>query len=109
MIASVYNITVTQGTSFSLPVAITDSSGGAINLTGYTAKAQIRYGAQLAATFTVSGSLGSSGQFSLILTPAQTAQVPGLPCVWDCLLEYGTDVFQILHGRVDVVPIITQP
>jgi hypothetical protein len=111
MVAATYNITVGQGTSFALQVALTDASGSAINLTGYEVKSQIRqdFGSPVLAAFGVTGPLGAAGTFVLSLTSAQTAALPLTVCKWDCLLEISTEVDQILRGTLSAFPVITQP
>ena len=111
MVAAKYNIVIARGASFSLPIALTDTSGSASNLTGYTVKSQIRkeYGLPPVMSFTVTGTLDTSGKFSLTLLPAQTASLSVGAYVWDCLLEINGEVDPLVGGGVTVTPLVTQP
>ena len=42
MTAAIYNAICEQGATFSFPLALTDSTGNPLNLTGYSAEMQVR-------------------------------------------------------------------
>jgi hypothetical protein len=104
------NITIDQGTTFSTSINLTDDNGDAINLTGYTARSQMRkhYTSSNSQSFTVS--LGEvSGIVSLGLTASQTANlVPGR-YVYDVEVVSGANVVsRIIEGIVTVTPEVTR-
>ena len=73
--AQVANIYIDQGSDFVIQVDVTDAAGDVLNLTGYTASAQIRktYSSSTAtATFTCSHSSGG-GEVTMSLTDTQTS------------------------------------
>ena len=72
--AIIANIFIDQGTDFSITVDVTDTSGGALNMSGYSAAAQIRktYGSSsVSSTFSTSIA-ENTGQVTLSLTDTQT-------------------------------------
>lgn len=111
MSAQLYNITIEQGSDFSLPVTLLTSGSVPMNLTGYQAKAEIRraYNSpQVVAELSPSGSMDTSGQFSLVLTPAQTGALPVLVGVWDLIIYSGTDTLRLLSGSATISPQVTK-
>jgi len=80
-----------------------DEAGDPIDLTGITGdsfcKVYDGFEGSLVATFTVTGHVG--GQFTLELDEATTAglagaaEVSGRECVWECVLDDGTDEAQM--------------
>lgn len=81
MSKATYDIELTQGDSFSLPITITDNATipVAINLTSTTITADIKQHVKNTAAlvaFTVTITNAAAGQFTLSLTPTQTALLP---------------------------------
>ena len=75
--AIIANLYIDQGTDFSVTVDVTDSAGDVLNLSGYSASAQIR---KTYASSTVAASFGTSiseaaGQVTLTLTDTVTAGI----------------------------------
>ena len=87
------NISIDQGTSFSTQIDLTDENDDPIDLTAYTASAEIRRwysSTDAAATFTAStGANTTAGILTLSLTAAQTSN-----------LEYGRYVYDVISERV---------
>ena len=72
--AIIANLYIDQGTDYSITVDCTDSAGEVLDLTGYTAAAQMRktYGSSsISATFTTTIT-PSTGKVKLELTDTQT-------------------------------------
>lgn len=111
MSAATYNITIEQGTTYTLPLIIS-ASASPRNLTGYTASAQIRdaYDTDnLIASFGISGSLNSSGTFALTLDSTTTSTLPApQKCVFDVKLTSGSYSERILQGYASITPAVTQ-
>ena len=77
--AVISNIFIDAGADFTTTVTVTDSTGSAVNLSGYSHAAQIRksYDSSSAtASFTTATSDASAGQFTLALSNSQTAAIP---------------------------------
>ena len=105
------NLTIDQGSSFLAYVDVTDSSGNALNLNGYTVAGQIRktYSSLTAVSFSASVSNALGGTISLGLGDTVTnAMKPGR-YVYDVeiLTSSGTRT-RVLEGQVEVTPGVTQ-
>jgi hypothetical protein len=105
------NLTVDQGSHFLAYVDVTDASGNALNLNGYTVAGQIRktYSSLTAVSFSASVSNALGGTISLALGDTVTnAMKPGR-YVYDVeiLTSSGTRT-RVLEGQVEVTPGVTQ-
>jgi hypothetical protein len=105
--AALSNIYIDQGSDFSTIISLTDSNSDALNLTGYSALAQIRktYGSTtIAGTFTTSLS-ADSGQLTLSLADTVTAAMTSGRYVYDVLLTDGSgDKTRVLEGQAILTP-----
>lgn len=115
MIPANYPITVYQGDDFDLVFRIKNNLGEYLNLTGYTARAQIREsfdGPDVLAQFSaaIADQIASPGGVILALTPAQTTALPRSGGVWDVQLEdsFRTEIRTYLAGRVTVLEQVTR-
>lgn len=81
------DLTIQQNATFSVALQLKDSTGTALNMTGYTVAAQVWSAGRLSKitdlTFTWTAQL--TGQFKLSLTAAQTTLI-GPDGVWDMLV-----------------------
>ena len=81
MSAGAYDITCEQGATFSRTLTVKDSSGNARNLSGYTARMQVRRLVSSSSTLieltTTNGriSLNSSGEIALSISASDTASL----------------------------------
>jgi hypothetical protein len=104
------NIVVDQGTTFSTNISLTDENGDALDLTGYTARSQMRkhYTSSNSQSFTVSLN-SSEGTVILTLTANQTSSlVPGR-YVYDVeVVSAANVVSRIVEGIVTVTPEVTR-
>ena len=105
--AALSNIYIDQGSDFSTVISLTDSNNDALNLTGYSALAQIRktYGSTtIAATFTTVLTT-DSGQLTMSLTDVVTAAMTSGRYVYDVLLTDGSgDKTRVLEGQAVLTP-----
>lgn len=104
------NIVVDQGTDFSATIDVTDSAGGAYNLTGYTVAAQMRknYASSTATTFTSSHN-GSSGQITLVLLKSTTSSLEPGRYLYDVeITSSGNNTLRVVEGIVTVTPGMTR-
>lgn len=117
MPAGQHDITIEQGATFKLDVTWkTGSPAAAVNLTGYTARMQVRrsHKAESALlTFTTeNGAItlgGAAGTIAVRGLATLTDDVPAKPCVYDLELVSGAgEVTRLLEGSVTVTPEVTR-
>ena len=120
MIAGVYNFIYQQGTSLTFLVDYQDNLNQPIDLTGYTARGQIRRSVRdesPTATFTIVIEDPTQGRLRVSLPPESfaTAKLSGstpadqTPFVYDIEIESGSgDVTRILQGTINVRPEVTR-
>jgi hypothetical protein len=105
--AALSNIYIDQGSDFQTVISLTDSNSDALNLTGYTALAQIRktHGSStIAATFGTTLTT-DSGQVTLTLADTVTAAMGSGRYVYDVLLTDGSgDKTRVLEGQAILTP-----
>jgi hypothetical protein len=105
------NIFIDQGTDFSITVDVTDSAGDVLDLSNYTASAQIRktYGSSnVSATFTTSIS-ELAGQVTLSLNDTQTTGLESGRYVYDLnITSAGGQTTRVIEGQAIVTPGVTR-
>lgn len=87
---------VYAGDDLVLEVDVTDDQGAAVDLTGYTAEAQIRASAEAPTAIDFTTAL-TANKITLTLTSAETESLP-LKGVWDVQITSGTGVVSTLTG-----------
>jgi hypothetical protein len=110
--ATISNIFIDQGADFSTTVTITDSNGDALDLTGYTALAQIRktYESTTATAFTSTfESPRTAGQITISLTDTETSGFEYGRYVYDLLITdaSGTKT-RVVEGIATVNPSVSR-
>jgi hypothetical protein len=111
-----YDLEIQQGATLSLTATWKDSAGAAINLTGYTARMQVRSAYDATSTIlsltsssgiTLGGAAGTIAiTASATVTAALTAPWAG---VWDLeLVSGGGVVTRLLEGAATVSPEVTR-
>ena len=116
MSAGSYDIYIEQGATLSLPIVWKDSSGTVINITGYTARMQVRQSVNsstvLLSATTENGKLvidGSLGKVTISLSAADTAAITWHTGVYDLeLVSSGGVVTRLLEGAVVVSREVTR-
>ena len=109
--ASISNIFIDQGATFTTTVTVTDSSGSAVNLSGYSVAAQIRktFLSASATAFTATISNASSGEITISLSPTQTAALEAGRFVYDVVITAsGGTKTRVVEGQVTVNPSVTR-
>ena len=113
--ATKVNLSIDQGSDFSASLTAKDAAGNTINLTGYNARAKMRYAYSTgqATDFTAtinSGVAGAgfvSGLVDLSLTSTQTSGLVVSDQVYDVELYSGDYVVRIQQGIVSISPEVT--
>ena len=109
--AIIANIYIDQGTDYSITVDVTDSAGDILNLSGYTAAAQIR---KTYSSSTVSETFSTSiaeatGQVTLSLTDTQTSGLSSGRYVYDLnITSSGGSTSRVIEGQAIVTPGVTR-
>ena len=106
--AIIANLYIDQGTDFSITVDCTDVSGEVLNLTGYTAVAQIRKtysSSTVSATFSTSIN-ASAGQVTLSLTDTQTSGLESGRYVYDLNITKTStsETTRVVEGQAILTP-----
>jgi hypothetical protein len=98
------NIIIDQGASFNTEISLTDESGNALNLSGYSANSQIRkwYTSSNAINFNITL---NSGIIYLSLSSNTTGSLEAGRYVYDVILRDGSNsVTRVVEGIVTVSP-----
>ena len=111
--ATISNIFIDCGADYSTTVSVTDSTGSALDLTNYTAAAQIRKtyeSASATVAFTVAfNSDRTTGKLDRSLTGAQTAAISHGRYVYDVLITSGASAkTRVVEGIATFNPRVTQ-
>jgi hypothetical protein len=110
--ATISNIFIDQGASFSTTVTISDSDGSALDLTAYTALAQIRktYESTTAIDFTTEfASDRTTGQITISLTDTQTSTFESGRYVYDLVITGVNGVkTRVVEGIATVNPSVSR-
>lgn len=110
--ATIQNISIDQGTTFSLTITVTDLNNNALDLTNYTARSQMRrsYGASSYVAFTATiDDDPTTGELTISLTPTQTSALKIGRYVYDVEIEDNAgNVTRVLEGIITVTPEVTR-
>ena len=112
MPAAYQNLYLEQGATFSTTITIDDVYGEVFDLTGFTAKSQVRksyYSTNPTATFSTTINI-TNGTITLDLDSANTANIPAGRYVYDTIINdpSSNTVTRILEGIIDVSPRVTR-
>ena len=109
--ASISNIFIDQGATFTTTVTVSDANGDAVSLTGYSVAAQIRKShlSSTSTAFTASISNASAGEITISLTDSQTTSLESGRYVYDVLITAsGGTKTRVVEGQVTVNPSVTR-
>ena len=110
--AIISNLVIDQGSTFQADIDVTDASGDALNLTGYTAAGQMRktYTSSTATDFTASIQSAAAGTVRISISATQTNALKAGRYVYDAeITKTATgEVTRIVEGQVDVTPGVTR-
>ena len=105
--AIIANLYIDQGTDFSVTVDVTDTAGDILNLSGYSATAQIRktYSSSSVSASFATSIAESTGQVTLSLTDTQTTGLSAGRYVYDLNITSGGGVTsRVIEGQAIVTP-----
>lgn len=114
MLAGRYDLTIEQGATFTLSMFYQDDAGAAVDLTGYSARMQLR--SAVASTdvalslTTENGRIaidGARGLIALTILAADTATISGAG-VYDLEVVLGATVHRIMEGSYTINPEVTR-
>jgi hypothetical protein len=109
--ATISNLFVDAGSSYSNIITVASSTGAPLNLAGYTVKSQLRksYQSSVAYNFNASVLNAQAGQVRLELTPTQSEAIPPGRYLYDVEITSPTSSrTRVVEGVVTVTPQITQ-
>lgn len=116
MAAATHNILIEQGATFQLNLVWKDSGGTPINLTGYTARMQVRRKYSdpvILLNFTTeNGAIVLGGALGTIVVTGLatlTDDLPAKPCVYDLeLISASGFVTRLIEGAATITPEVTR-
>ena len=115
MTAGAYDITAEQGAAFAMRATYKDSNAAAVDLTGYTARMQVRKSVASATVIlelTTSNSRitlgGSAGTVDLAVTAADMAAISAGVYVYDLELVNDSAVTRLIQGAFTVSAEVTR-
>lgn len=109
--AIIANLYIDQGTDFSITVDVTDSAGDILELSDYTAAAQMR---KTYSSSTVSATFATSiaplaGQVTISLTDTQTSAIEAGRYVYDLNITSAAGLTtRVVEGQAIVTPGVTR-
>jgi hypothetical protein len=112
MTAANYNLTIDQGSDFAIDLVVKDDSV-VKNLTGYSARAQMRNtkgAAAIAATFTCTIPSAADGEVKMELPNATSSSISAGKYYYDLELYTSSDaiVSRLMQGTVIITPEVTR-
>ena len=110
--AAYVEITIEQGANLTSTVTVNDTQGDSVNLSTYSASAQLRksYYSSSANTLTATITGNANGQITLSMTAANTANLTPGRYVYDLIIRNSTDnsVTRVVEGTAVVLPSVTR-
>jgi hypothetical protein len=108
--ATIQNLYIDQGTTYSLTITVSDQNGDVKDLTDYTVTAQLRksYYSSTATSFTASASSPTDGEITISLTATQTSALKAGRYVYDIEIESDEETLRVLEGIVVINPEVTR-
>lgn len=113
--AIISNLTIDQGSTFSVDIDVTDADGDALNLASYNNAGNVRgmmrktYTSSTKTDFTCAIGNESGGVVNISLSATQTHGLKPGRYVYDVEIEHNTTnaVTRIVEGQIEVTPGVT--
>lgn len=110
--AAYVELTIEQGANLTSTITVSDSQGDAVNLTTYSASAQLRksYYSSSANTLTATITGNANGQITMSMTAANTSALTPGRYVYDLIITNSTDnsKTRVVEGTAVVLPSVTR-
>lgn len=110
--AAYVELTIEQGANLTSTVTVSDTQGDSVNLSTYSASAQLRksYYSSSANTLTATITGNSNGQITLSMTAANTSLLTPGRYVYDLVITNSTDnsKTRVVEGTAVVLPSVTR-
>lgn len=109
--AAFTEIVIEQGATFETTVNVTDVYNDAINLTNYSTESQMRKSYTSSTAYTIDTSItdASTGEITLSVTAANTADIPAGRFLYDLKITSNTGVAtRVIEGVAIVLPSVTR-
>ena len=108
--ATIQNLYIDQGTTYSLTITVSDQNGDVKDLTDYTVTAQMRksYYSSTATSFTASATSPTDGEITISLTATQTSALKAGRYVYDIEIASDEETLRVLEGIVVINPEVTR-
>jgi hypothetical protein len=111
-LAAYVEITIEQGANLTSTVTVNDTQGDAVNLSTYSASAQLRKSYYSSSANTLSAIItgNANGQITLSMTAANTSSLTPGRYVYDLIIRNSTDnsVTRVVEGTAVVLPSVTR-
>jgi hypothetical protein len=114
MAAGLYDITIEQGVTFQLNLTWKDSNDAPVDLTGYSARMQVRetYDSEdTLVSLTSPGDItlgGALGTILITIQPAVTSILPFLEGVYDIEMVAASVTYRLLQGKATISREVTR-
>lgn len=109
--AIISNLTIDQGSDFSVTITVEDNDGNIVDISGYTVEGKIKknYASLTSVEFSTTSPITSTdGTINLTLTDAQTKDMEAGRYVYDVeITSSGGGTTRVLEGQVEVTPGVT--
>lgn len=109
--AAFSEIVIEQGATFQTTVSVTDVWNNAVNLSGYTSQSQMRKSYTAATYYTINTEItdATTGEITLSLPAANTANIPAGRMLYDLKITSGTgEVTRVVEGIAVILPSVTR-
>ena len=104
----IYDITIKAGANYQIDFDYTDDDEVSVDVSGWTAEAQIRQYAESLYAVAFSCSADENG-FHLTMDPGQTAKLKFARGVYDVFITDGNNTrAKLIEGHVTIVPEVTR-
>jgi hypothetical protein len=115
MTAGIYDITIEQGATFQMSLTWKDSTGSPVNLTGYSARMQVRSSYEsedtLVSLTSTGGDIvlgGALGTIAVTIAATVTGPLVCEEAVYDLELINGTQITRLIQGKATVSREVTR-
>ncbi|NBO69837.1 hypothetical protein EBV26_05035 [bacterium] len=108
--ATIQNLYIDQGTTYSLSITVSDQNGDVKDLTDYAVRGQLRksYYSSTSTSFTATASSPLDGEITISLTATQTSALKAGRYVYDIEIENDEETLRVLEGIVVINPEVTR-